>query len=61
MEHESHEQEEKSPELTESELDAEAGEVLPEREAMSVVDPSAGTLPGPDPWITLPVEPPATE
>ena len=36
---------EKQSELTPEELDAQNAEQLPDREAMSIIDPGAGTLP----------------
>ena len=54
-------------ELTQEELDAQSAEQLPDREAMSIIDPGAGTMPpvpieeidgGPlhDPIHGLPIE-----
>lgn len=47
---------EKEAELTPEELEEQDGEELPDREAMSIIDPTHGP-----PFPTLPVEPPAEE
>jgi hypothetical protein len=55
----SEEKRESAAELSDEELKRENAEPLPDREAMSVMDPGPPFLK--DPGVTLPVEPPATE
>jgi hypothetical protein len=59
---------EHAPEITPEELEEQSGELLPDREAMSVIeDPLRGPMPLTEPGpasegvVTTPVEPPVAE